>query len=125
MNIKEHLTGSNKIFVILFIITLVICVPPFALYGAARFTGSLPSEAVWASRGGNHGPWWDEPQGFLITLACLAMMAMPFVTFFLGLALSISVKNQRLLTFIKGLALATFQFGLGYVLLTSVFWVTD
>ncbi|RYZ89745.1 MAG: hypothetical protein EOP04_05970 [Proteobacteria bacterium] len=122
---KEHLNGSDRTFLILLIVTLLVCIPSFVLYGAARLTSSIPSEAVWSSRGGNHGPWWDKPQGILLTLACLAMPVMPFVTFLLGLTHSVCAKKRKLFTFIKGMSLAAFQVALSYELITSIVWVID
>ena len=122
---NEQAAFFNRIFKRLFFATFAICLPSVVLYFYARLTGSLPTEAAWEKRGGNHGPWWDELQGVLIAFSFLAMLALPCVTFMFALAMSLQSKNQKLLTFSKGLALAAFQFTIGLAVCLPILWTVD
>ena len=125
MDENEQVQASCQVLKVMFFITLFICIPPLVIYGWARFTGALPSEAEWIHRGGNHGPWWDQPQGIIIGLAWLVIITLPFITFLISIALSLSIEKQRLLTLAKGVALAIFQFAIGWFLFLPMLWAVD
>ena len=122
---NEQARYFNRIYQWLFFATFAVCLPSLAVYSYARFTGALPVAEVWEKRGGNHGPWWDELQGALIGLSFLAMLALPWVTFFFALAMSVQSKNRKLLIFGKGLALAALQLIIGFALFLPMLWTVD
>jgi len=122
---NEQARYFNRIFKWLFFITFVVCLPSIAMYFYARLTGSLPSEAAWNKRGGNHGPWWGEPQGTLIEYSLLAMLLLPCITFMFALATSLEMKLRKLKACNQLFALASFQFLVGFVVFFLIFWTVD
>ena len=125
MEDNEQLTWHRKVLRVLFWLTWVIYIPPLALYGQARLNGSLPSEAVWEKRGGNHGPWWGETQGDFIQLWLLVMAALPYVTFLYALTASSEINTGTRSVLAKGIGLALAQFLAGFWVFLIVFWTID
>ena len=124
MEATEKLKIYNKMLKVMFFITFITCVPPVAYYGWARANGSLPSEAEWQKIGGNHGPWWGEPQEIFMYLPGFAMLAYPTTTILFTIAMMLEMKGQRIVTFAKGVASAIIIFVVGYRLF-FIFWTVD
>jgi hypothetical protein len=59
---------------LLLAVTALLGAIPVGAYGLARLTGSLPAEEEWSRLGGNHGPWWTAPQGWLIAVPWVLLL---------------------------------------------------
>jgi hypothetical protein len=105
------------------LLTAFLGIMPFIPYDLGRLSGRLPTEEVWRSYGGNHGPWWDSwIAGFTILLPMLALMTLPIVT--AGVALvSPSIRRDRCV--LLGLVIAALQWVILYAHMVIVFWVVD
>jgi hypothetical protein len=121
----------NKIYFLILIITLLIGVPPFVLYGSARLTGELPSYQEWLSYHGNHGPWspprtlvpwWALWKGDLIVNSSWLLVVLSVVTFLLSIILGLNASTKRFLTFIKGIGLVLLQLLWVYMIMLTMFW---
>ena len=132
--IKKTL-AANKIYLIILIITLLVGVPPFILYGSARLTGELPGYQEWYGiLGNNHGPWtppraifpwWFTWKTDLIADSVLFMAVLPFVTFLSSIILGLTASTKRFLTLIKGIGLALLQLLWAYMIMVTMFWTID
>lgn len=124
METKEQVAITERTLKAMPVITLLAGAPPFFIYGWARLMGSLPSEHVWETRGGNHGPWWGQWQELSLALSLLAMMALPFVTLLLA-ALRVRWDEKRLLRFSQGVSLALLQIFCAHLMMAVLFWTID
>jgi hypothetical protein len=102
----------------LFVATCVIGGGPLGYYGIMRLTNTIPSEAVWSSHGGNHGPWAYEWPHFYIMLSMLLLI--PLMLLSAGSAVASALK-YRLLLVAGACGLIVMQLGLivGIFVLTS------
>jgi hypothetical protein len=124
----------NKIYLFILIITLLVGVTPFVLYGSARLTGELPSFQEWLSSGDNHGPWspprfiapwWMTWRTDLIVNPVFLLVVLSIVTFLSSIILGLTASTKRFLNFIKGIGLVLLQlFGACMIILT-MFWTMD
>jgi len=113
----------SSAFKFLFIFTLFLGVPPFLIYAQARWSGALPSEAVWSARGGNHGPWWDSWQALPMALPMLVLGSLAFVSVLIGLFMG--AKSKGFAPIIYGLCLAGLQFFIAFLQLVFLFWTVE
>ena len=115
-------------------ITLLVGVPPFAVYGSARLTGELPSYQEWLSSGPKHGPWapprifasWGISwKGDLVVYSVLIMAVLLIVTFLISIILGLTASTKRFLTFVKGIGLVLLQLLWVYMIMLTMFWAID
>ena len=132
--IKKTL-AANKIYLLIFIITLLVGVPPFVLYATARFTGELPSYQEWYGiLGNNHGPWspprtifpwWFTWRTDLIINSMWLLAVLSIVTFLSSIILGLTAPTKRFLNFIKGIGLVLLQLLWAYMIIITMFWTID
>jgi hypothetical protein len=123
--IKNPPTG-NKYYLLLLILTLLIGMPPFILYGAARLSGALPSYQVWQSYLGNHGPWAFSWEADFISTSILLMVALlPFGTFLVSVITGFNASSRRFYNFLKGMGLVFLQLLWAYMIMITMFWAID
>jgi hypothetical protein len=112
-----------KLLRLLYPCTALLHSPPLILYGAARISGVLPDQEVWEARGGNHGPWYCEPQGDLLTLFFLGQLLLLPVT--LLIVVGAGKRDDRGRTLTAGLLLLSLQFVLLWCGGAAWFWTID
>jgi len=125
MNAIKNFLTQNKIYSLLFCITLLIGLPPFIIYGSALHAGSIPTYDEWAHYGGNHGPWFFSPKADLILNTSLALLFLSGITFVVSIIISLRSNTGRFCMFAKGIVLALGQIFWAYLILRTMFWTID
>lgn len=105
-------------------LSLLLGVLPFVPYALGRWTGAVPGPAQWrAAVGGNHGPWWDQWQAFLILFSWLAVTALAAAT--LGTGIGLALKAWDGIGAARWLFLSGLLFALSYTQVAVLFWLID
>ncbi len=110
-------------FYCLLLTTLLLGLAPFVLYNRARALGTLPSEAEWAMRGGNHGPWWGTQTGDILGFCMGGLALLAIVSLLLGAVLSTSSKRSE--PIVQAAILASTGFVLVFAQFLLLFWTID
>ena len=125
MRTMVRFLGRNKIYSVLFCITLLIGLPPFIMYAMALYDGSLPSFEEWARYGGNHGPWHFSPQVDMIVNTSFTLLILSGATLVVSVIVGLRAKGRRFFSFTKGFVLALLQLLWAYLILRVMLWAID
>lgn len=108
-----------------FALTLFLGMTPIICYVYSRLTGAIPSEEVWSSYGGNHGPWNNGWPGdlFMNMEGCLIFLFLSSIPGVIIVGLTKTGKNATF--WAKGYALLFLQLCTLIFQLLVIGWVFD
>jgi len=102
------------------LLTIVLGVLPFIIYGIERKYGLLPTSEEWYAAGTNHGPWRWGLESFLIYYPILILLIATVLTF---LFRGIKGKSWNLIAI--GTLLVLVQIGILFAQMYFLTWTID
>jgi hypothetical protein len=102
------------------LVTVLIGLFPFGLYGVERSLGSLPSEETWYGTGINHGPWRGRFEGLALYYPIVFLIIATS-----GIFLSRGVKDKKRSLLAFGLLLIVIQVAVTLAQMYFLAWTVD
>lgn len=122
MNDRRRMPGMRRLSG-LFAGTVALPVPPLLMYAHARILGRLPSEEVWFAGGGNHGPWYGDLHGMLISAVYFGQLLLFLATLVMVPIASLTDRSWR--TLLAGVCLVALQAASFWFGLVAYFWTVE
>jgi hypothetical protein len=109
----------------LYLVPLLLQLPPLSVYGWARAMGQIPSEASWTKGGATHGPW-SYANGFPALIIDLSFIIQVVMLLFSLLGVPVwALVDRRLSTLLVGLGFLVLQVVLFFTTTDLYFWTVD